>query len=497
MISRRSFVIGAGAGTALVAAPTPFPSATAAAGPTSGSFAGSNGPASTVTVTGPITGGQRGHAFGGFVGDALGANGYVEEEYFVSGTAKVYRPVGDLTPDGRWEVVPDDRADYTTRVVVHKPADPSRFNGVVIFEWTNVSAFFDVSNAVNERYYKSGFAYAAISAQWVGVEGLESEPQSGLRRWDPERYGELHHPGDGFSYDIFTQVARAVVSAPGTTGASALDGMRAKHCIAMGESQSASRLVTYINAIHPIARFFTGFISCVQVRGGCELYNPEIVPGESKEEFTRRRDSRTILCDIRDDLRTPVLTLNSETEVRYYRRAPQPDSKWLRVWEVAGAVHGSACDVGYRPDTSERDGVSDPFGRSKHRMVPFMPTIEAASLGMVRWVNGGAPLPRQPRLLRGKSLSDIELDARGNALGGVRLPELDVPTALFDAKSSPAFGVRTPFSSTTIRNLYPTDDDYLRAVRASVDASLVSDLILPSRADEYLSQAARGPIAAG
>ena len=35
-------------------------------------------------------------------------------------------------------------------------------------------------------------------------------PGLGLRHAAPERYGTLEHPGDAFSFDIFTQVARAV-----------------------------------------------------------------------------------------------------------------------------------------------------------------------------------------------------------------------------------------------------------------------------------------------
>ena len=31
-----------------------------------------------------------------------------------------------------------------------------------------------------------------------------------LKQWDPERYGDLVHPGDQYSYDIYSQAAQAV-----------------------------------------------------------------------------------------------------------------------------------------------------------------------------------------------------------------------------------------------------------------------------------------------
>ncbi|WP_211768574.1 alpha/beta hydrolase domain-containing protein [Kutzneria sp. CA-103260] len=450
-------------------------------------------------MEGPVTGGRRDQVFGGFFGDGLDKHGYVEEEYFVSGVAEMYRPVGELSADGKWRVVPDGHTDYRTRVVVHRPKDPAKFNGIVLCEWTNVSAFIDISNAVNERFYKSGFAYAAISAQKMGIEGLDRYPDTGLTRWDPERYGSLHIPGDGYSYDIFTQVARALASARSRTGADPLPGLDVRHCIATGESQSAARLATYINAVHPLAGFFSGFMPCVLVGGGSELHNPEIIPGESKEDYNRRFYSRIVNTTIRDDVEVPVLIVLSETEARMFRVQPQPDSAWLRVWEVAGTVHGSACDTGYRGDISARDGVVDPFsfGGSAQRMVRFMPIMEAAAVTMVDWIGGGAPLQRQPRLLRGTDPRAIVTDAHGNALGGVRMPEIAVPTATFETVSNPVSGVRKPFTQEQLRTLYPTDEHYVDAVRAAVDDCQMSGLLLPVCGQEYLADAEKGPRAQG
>ena len=49
----------------------------------------------------------------------------------------------------------------------------------------------------------------------IGVAALP------LVKEDPQRYGSLHHPGDDYAYDIYTQAARgrSVTPAPSTRSA--------------------------------------------------------------------------------------------------------------------------------------------------------------------------------------------------------------------------------------------------------------------------------------
>src|SRR5262249_48368848 len=94
-------------------------------------------------VIGPIVGGAHGWPFGAYPGD-IGDVGYVEEEYFLSGIARRFALVGPLTRDGMWSVEAIGRAPYKTRIVVQRPRDPSRFNGSVLVEWSNVSSGYDI-----------------------------------------------------------------------------------------------------------------------------------------------------------------------------------------------------------------------------------------------------------------------------------------------------------------------------------------------------------------
>ena len=89
-------------------------------------------------VSEPTTGGTHARPFGSAAANLPA--GYVEEERFLSGTARSYARVGDWLRDGRWEARPAGEAAYAVRLLVRRPADPVDFNGVVVVEWLNVSA---------------------------------------------------------------------------------------------------------------------------------------------------------------------------------------------------------------------------------------------------------------------------------------------------------------------------------------------------------------------
>ena len=112
----------------------------------------------------------------------LATLGYGAEEFFVSGTARSYAT--------------DDHADYTTRIVVCRPTDDAEFNGTVIVEWLNVSGGIDAPAVwfmAHREIARAGYAYVAVSAQHVGVEGGDNlmGADMSLKAQDPERYSPL------------------------------------------------------------------------------------------------------------------------------------------------------------------------------------------------------------------------------------------------------------------------------------------------------------------
>jgi hypothetical protein len=405
------------------------------------------------TVTGPIEGGLRGKPYGVTYNDPA-SFGYVEEEYFIAGTATS----GAST------------APYKTRIYVLRPVDPRRFNGTVLVEWNNVTSTIDASPLwylSHEHIIRDGYAYVGVSAQRAGIEG---SPLS-LKFWDPVRYGELSHPGDDFSFDMFSQAGQAVRLGHTfrRTQPDPLGGLQPRRMVAAGQSQSGSRLRTYINTVHQGARVFDGFLP--MTAGATE---------------------------VRDDL-APVLWVNSEFESSSVHR---PDGGLFRLWEIAGAPHFSwwgfqaGRAAGDRNQTGgesfDRDDAAQ-YGERGGGPCPqeFFPdrfAYNAAIDHMDRWLRDGTAPPSAPRFER-DALNRVVRDADGNMTGGLRLPPIDVPVATYTGNRCGLFGDTVAFDPVTLGTLYPSHDTYVDAMQAATDAAVAAGFLLPPDAEELMDRA--------
>ena len=177
----------------------------------------------------------------------LAARGYVAEEFFLGGTATSYLPAPGATlgEDGKWDAIEDGVAEFRTRILVVRPADPARCNGTAVVHWLNVTAGYEKGTADDEELL-SDFVWVGVSAQQVGIDGrapgTPTSPGRGLpgdplKTWDPQRYGSLAHPGDEFSYDIFSQ-AGAVIRSGAVTGGFAVDRLVATGAVTVRRAVS-------------------------------------------------------------------------------------------------------------------------------------------------------------------------------------------------------------------------------------------------------------------
>lgn len=440
-------------------------------------------------VSGPVTGGRFNRPFGAFLGD-LAEMDYVEEEYFLSGDAERYQPAGALGPDGKWKLDLAGTSPYRTRLVVRRPRDAARFNGTVILEWINVTIGFDLLLVGTHRpsFYGNGFAYVAVSCQKVGIDGFAVEPQ-GLKQWDPERYGSLSLPEESLCYDIFTQAARAVGPGRPKDGIDPLAGLAVKHVIGTGASQSAIRLRAYINAVHPRSRVFDAFLPLLDFGTalGFDNYVYDYTVQPSGEEKLFANKTR-----IRDDLDVPVMVVNSQSETLSYYPSRQPDTDRFRFWEIAGASHDPAPSLRRLQALLKRDQTKFQITEIKGSEVEWGPTADIAFLHMHRWLSAGTLPPRQP-LIDVTENARISLDAFGNATGGIRLPEVEVPVATYSFKPELDLEGRTvPFASQRLAELYPDAASYARKVDAAAARAEAAGVIPPWRRQEYADTAANG-----
>lgn len=469
-------------------------------------------PRSTVPnpkVLGPIAFdvGSKGHALASSI-DPLAPAGYVEQELFVDGTAVVHGQSGRWGSDGEWEVSDQAEVPYRTRILVRRPADPAAFDGTVVVSWLNVSGAFDMDPEwaqVGAELMREGAVFVGVSAQTLGIDG-----PLGAREWDPDRYEDLTLPGDSLSYDVFSQVGQAIRS---PKGVDPLEGLSTdRRLIASGQSQSAQRLVTYLNAFQPTTHMFDGFLLVSRFRGAAPLGRtllPEqgaLDPDGPDAEHPFFPDPLAGLvsgpprAQVRADTDVPVFVVVTETEAVQDTAVRRPDSPLFRTWEVAGASHVDATTTAAIVAQLRRDFPKVPLDQldcPQPNAFPARYALRAALRSLSAWVADGTAPPTSAPLQRDPNSGAIVRGADGNALGGLRLPELDVPTAQHQGESDAdgycgLAGSTVPFSAADLAARYPTPSAYTDAVAAAAAAAVQAGHLLPEDAAEIVNASLGG-----
>ena len=429
------------------------------------------------TVTGPIPAtvipGNPAHDYPFFATNHdLAGHGYVEQEFFIQGTANRYN-----TPSLATGSIIDGNHPYMTRMVVRRPADPKRFNGTVLVEWLNVTNGFDADNTwffTWEHVLRAGYAWVGVSAQHIGVDRLKT--------FSPMRYASFDVTNtnggdlDAYSYDIFSQAAQAIRN---PVGVDVMGGLRPRVVIATGESQSASRLSTYINSVDPLTPIYDGFLLLSSLGN-----------------------------TIRTDLRVPVWKVLTEFDVGALEaRVRQPDTSLFHTWEVAGTSHVDYHLRLSREPLELRDFSTSTVASSAEAIlsgqcqvptigtrVPTQYVLAAAYDELVTWITKGTPPPSAPRIQTSGSPPVIDRDSLGLALGGIRLSQLAVPTGINSGFNvGPGACVRwgyfQPFDISQLNQLYPNHGQYVSAVQQVTKDNLHNGYILKPDADFTIQDA--------
>ncbi len=402
--------------------------------------------------------------------------GYEEQEFFFEGTARAYTPTQPLGSDGRWAVQQSSTAPYKTRLIVRRPTDPDSFNGTVIVEWLNVTAGFDVSpdwQFARTELMRRGFAWVGVSAQKVGIDGTTGVVP-GLRIFDPGRYGTLSHPGDIYSYDMYSQAGQAVRY---PRGIDPLEGLDVDHIIADGESQSASRMTTYVNAISPMTKLYEAFLIHSRSSGAAGLSTTD--PGLTMPNPTF----------IRTDIDTPVLVVESENDVLRHLPARQADSSRFRLWEIAGTSHLDRYGLGSLAIAFVN--CDQPVNNGQHHYV-----MHTAIRRLWKWMRNPSwtRMPSSP-LISITPTGDVARDQWGNALGGIRTPSVDAPTSTLSGfGNTPAgfcglFGTTRLFTDDQLIQAHGTFPNYLVNYVVATGRALKSRFLLDDDGPELIGEA--------
>ncbi len=507
-------------------------------------YAAPPSPAATLPTVTPSPPGTHGYPYDAAQPSLLNLSsvGYAEHEYLMSGVTNIYRENGTWSSNGRWSVaVSQSNVPYTTRLLIRYPTNPAKFNGSVVFEWMNDTTGGDqdpIWAQMNRELIREGFAYVGVTAQNAGLVDLKA--------WDPARYGSLGDTNDGQSYDIFTQAAQVVRA----EGPALLGGLTPRELIGTGDSQSAFRVDTYVNAFQPLSHAFSAFIAVGRWAGAAPIGNGFVgFPDPSL---------------VRTDNTAPFIQVNSQGDIEQIGAAVarQPDNGFLRTWEVAGTSHIDDNEGGYEVLSEYIEqpksisviptctlgtpvaGTGTPLdGVNQADNMPLWEVEDAAAAAMQKWLTTGVAAPHEPSQLSVVpvflGLFDlVPTNQYGVASGGIQLPEAQVPTedyspinfsigtaanysigalltdlqdeiGLYTTGGIPITntaarnlglcllsGYFTDLSSSALSALYPTDASYVAKYTAAVNADVAAGFITPADGAAAIAnaQAGNGPV---
>ena len=431
-----------------------------------------------ITVTGPVQGGSKGWIYRAPVLD-LEKLGYVMEEYIVSGTANSYQLTEgtEASFDGTWDTEIADQQPFTTRFFILRPADPDKYNGVLLAHWQNVSAGFENGFPSGDEIF-DGYAWMGISAQYIGIYGTPRTEPFSLREWDPERYGALSHPGDAYSYDIFAKAVSGALNSSSRGEAGPLGNLKTESVIALGGSQSALRLASYINIAHQHDQIFDGFLLLAHF--GLALPAKELTLAELFDRENGGKHAHWSQINDRGDV--PVMVIDTQAEALTNFPARQPDTDSFRFWEIAGAPHTPPSTITQKDLSLQRDGI--PGGPAMKRNIVEWDYVKDAGIrDLAKWIRTGEAPPKFDRLQISMTENGpaYQTDSAGNVLGGIRPPEVAAAVGTHTAglPQPNLLGTSTLFSEAEMIELHGNRENFLGKWNAAVDTLVSSGLILP------------------
>ena len=406
--------------------------------------------------------------------------GFSEREYTVTGSANLYT----AGPDGQAQISARD-IPYTTRMLVRRPeSDEGAADGTVVLELLDPTTGWDGDQIW--RYSREHLMREGIT--WVGLS-IDPAALASLSANRPERYGSLSMSSSGLAWDIVSQVAGTLRDRRSRENPLRFD--RPKRVILAGYDRAAEYLVTYQNVFHWTNARPDGSptVSGYLIAGADAVARSIASPSSG----TVTNGGRLVV-----ERDVPVIRVQSETDLTQLGAldARQADNAHFRLWEVAGAAHIDASQRGRLDAVWGRDipgytplSCGEPMGQ-----IPLRYAINAAIHGLARW-NGRGLGPSIPRV-RTTSGSDgsIVRDSDGNALGGARLPLIDVPTGRHAPKGNGPgncnrSGSFTSFSRAELQARYPTNAFYLNKLRAAGNDAVADRVMVRADLNAMLREA--------
>jgi len=456
----------------------------------------------------------------GSIGIDLAANGYLEEEYLITGTASVWTYDESFRP-----VVAQADEPFTSRVLVRRPTDPARASGVVQLEPLHPdldSAF--IWGAIHPWILREGHT-------WVGATVFSPTATQLRDQVNPERYRALNIPAPGQEYDILGAVAEALK-----------DGafpniVHLQHIVLSGWSATGSFCRVFLqDGFHERWRnkdgdaLVDGYVICISSGGtglsGYPPLSPSCPPLPTDDPRRTVQPHDTTVFEILSEM-------ESETNEASLREdSDEPDDRY-RLYQLAGTAHIEQRQevlpnrAQYEKSGGRRFHLETEELRSDGRLDLLARAYFAAQLD---WIIDNVVAPHGGRFTFGRgyielppgrfdregmprtTARELERDSDGNVLGGVRSPWIVVPTARYAPHSTPTkdaenppewmpfaqpamlamlMGSRVPFSAEELTRRYGSFDHYRELFADASDELVAAGLLLEPESHELLIDVGR------
>jgi len=388
---------------------------------------------------------------------------YEAREYFISGSTSSGMP-------------------YKTRIVIRKPKDNAKFNGLILAESMHPSG--------NPWVFHFTQVYA-VTTGVIGLEILTTTP-AGLAAANEARYKDLVVP-NGAANDILAQVGSLIKS---DHKDNPLTGLAVRKMILAGSSASAGVAQNYLTNAHMAQRL-------ADLKPIYDGFMPTSANGQIPA------------------IDVPTILVPTMREAFAGNGTTQPDNEKLRVYEFAGMAHIDARVAGqYYPDPCKYPISRYPLGAE----------MAVALDKLFAWVDKGIAPPHadryyvdfnpdnKPKLDRDKGVL-FALDEFGNVKGGIRNTYVDVPVKSYhvpdeavdpripnpnhfiaerrtggqdpDAQLCGLGNFEMAFSKDQLKKLYKNSKDYTNKVAQRYDELVKEGWALPVYKEMVLAEAAR------
>ena len=210
--------------------------------------------------------------------------------------------------------------------------------------------------------------------------------------------------------------------------------------------------------------------------------------------------------------REPFIAVNTESENRHtYWNGDADEANYkFRTWQIPCSSHDTKYTLldYYKPleidlkkagIVLEWEGLEENGGPLE---TPYEPIFSAAMKALINWARFHIPAPHAPKIEtevtpeptdKTGQLVANKKDAFGNALGGIRYPTADCPTASYQSYTDRAdgniqmmFGTAKPFSPELLKSLYGSLAHYKELVEQSTDSAISKGFVLQEDRQEMI-----------